>query len=229
MLNGHRLCASWADTPGWVTQAASLQKSAKGEGEIQGLAGKQSRTASLPPQHIVPLFIWSLSTSGNCICRLWMNITYVQLVVCLVEAGLRQMFHSQQHFFIFYFMSVVFWDSVSLSSAKHPQFFLNEQRGCHLWLFRCYEVKCCPFYCLLKCVQHELDLQTLYNRLFVVATDCSPLVSGKLLPENIPLLLISIPMFTLLVLTNHSNQQHSAATLSDIYWLKQTKDHNGLL
>lgn len=59
-----------------------------------------------------------------------MNITYEQLVLCLVEAGLRQMFHSQ-HFF-FYFMSVVFRDSVSLSFAKHPQFFFNEQRGCDI-------------------------------------------------------------------------------------------------
>lgn len=28
----------------------------KGRGEIQGLAGKQSRSVSLPPQHIVSLY-----------------------------------------------------------------------------------------------------------------------------------------------------------------------------
>lgn len=34
-------------------------------------------------------------------------------------------------------------------------------------------------------------------------------------------------MFTLLVLTDNSNQQHSVAALSDVYWLEQTMDHNG--
>lgn len=73
--------------------------------------------------------------------------------------------------------------------------------------------------CLLKWVQHGFEhfINTAYNRLFVVVTDYSPLMSDNLLRESIPLLLISIPMFALLVLTNHSNQHHSAATMSDNY------------
>lgn len=45
---------SWADTPGWVTQAASLQKSAKGEGEITGASWENS--PALPLCYLNTLF-----------------------------------------------------------------------------------------------------------------------------------------------------------------------------
>lgn len=63
----------------------------------------------------------------------------------------------------------------------------------------------------------KLHPNTPHNRLFAVVPNCSLLVSVKLIPESIPLLLISILVFSPLVLTNHSNQQHSAVAQSDSY------------
>lgn len=96
-FGGHRLCASWADMPGWVTRAASLQESTKGEGEIQGPAWKQSRSASLPTQHIVSLYAWSVPTSGTVFITSGCVITLLfSLKFTLFKLGYRHMSYPQQ-------------------------------------------------------------------------------------------------------------------------------------
>lgn len=102
----------------------------------------------------------------------------------------------------------VFPGSTSSSSGMDDLCFIStEQTGSLL-------CGCCGAkFCLLKWFENV----TVYNRLFVVVTDSSPLMFDKLQPESIPLPLISIPMFTLLILTNPSNQQHSAVAPSDNY------------
>lgn len=86
VFSGHRLCASWADTPGWVTQTASLQKSAKGE-------GGESR-GKLENSPAVPLCL--LNTLFKEICISWCTFAFffffLQFEVRLVKVRPRQPF-----------------------------------------------------------------------------------------------------------------------------------------
>lgn len=150
VFSGHRLCASWADTPGWVTQAASLQKSAKGEGETQGLAGKQSRSASLPAQHDVSLYIWSVSTSGavfitsGCMIAIFCNLKFA-----LSKWGTDRCFIPGS------FLGALCSQTQLLCLLVSIPSYFRTSRGVACCCFSDALEQSAVIQCLLKCVQHE--------------------------------------------------------------------------